>query len=45
VDLDLSKFFDRVHHQRLLERLRQQVRDSRILDLVKRMLTAKSGYA
>jgi len=41
VDLDLSKFFDRVHHQRLLERLRQQVCDSRILDLVKRMLTAK----
>jgi len=41
VDLDLSKFFDRVHHQRLLERLRQRVRDSRILDLVKRMLTAK----
>ena len=31
----------RVHHQRLLERLRQRVRDSRILDLVKRMLTAK----
>ncbi len=41
VDLDLSKFFDRVHHQRLLNRLEQQVHDSRILDLVKRMLTAK----
>jgi RNA-directed DNA polymerase len=41
VDLDLSKFFDRVHHQRLLDRLKQQVHDSRILDLVKRMLTAK----
>ena len=41
VDLDLSKFFDRVHHQRLLERLRQRVHDSRVLDLVKRMLTAK----
>ena len=41
VDLDLSKFFDRVHHQRLLERLRQRVQDSRILDLVKRMLKAK----
>src|SRR6516162_10926511 len=31
----------RVHHQRLLERLRQRVHDSRILDLVKRMLKAK----
>ena len=41
VDLDLSKFFDRVHHQRLLNRLKQQVHDSRILDVVKRMLTAK----
>jgi RNA-directed DNA polymerase len=41
VDLDLSKFFDRVHHQRLLERLRQRVHDPRVLDLVKRMLTAK----
>ncbi|MGH9327092.1 MAG: group II intron reverse transcriptase/maturase [Terriglobia bacterium] len=41
VDLDLSKFFDRVHHQRLLERLRQRVYDSRILDLVKGMLKAK----
>lgn len=41
VDLDLSKFFDRVHHQHLLNRLGQRVRDSRILDLVKRMLTAK----
>jgi RNA-directed DNA polymerase len=41
VDLDLSKFFDRVHHQRLLNRLKQRVHDSRILDVVKRMLTAK----
>ena len=41
VDLDLSKFFDRVHHQRLLSRLGQYVRDTRILALVKRMLKAK----
>jgi RNA-directed DNA polymerase len=41
VDLDLSKFFDRVHHQRLLNRLEQRVHDSRILDAVKRMLTAR----
>jgi hypothetical protein len=31
----------RVHHQRLLNRLKQRVHDSRILDVVKRMLTAK----
>jgi RNA-directed DNA polymerase len=41
VDIDLSKFFDRVHHQRLLSRLGQMVADSRILKLNGRMLKAK----
>ncbi len=41
VDIDLSKFFDRVHHQRLLSRLGQMVADSRILKLIGRMLKAK----
>lgn len=41
VDLDLSKFFDRVNHQRLLNRLGRQVSDGRILQLVHRMLKAK----
>ena len=41
VDIDLSKFFDRVHHQRLLNRLAQRVPDERILKLVHRMLKAK----
>jgi len=41
VDIDLSKFFDRVHHQRLLNRLGQRVADGRILKLVHRMLKAK----
>lgn len=41
VDIDLSKFFDRVHHQRLLNRLGQRVWDGRILKLVHRMLKAK----
>ncbi|MFM9009972.1 MAG: group II intron reverse transcriptase/maturase [Planctomycetota bacterium] len=41
VDIDLSKFFDRVHHQRLLSRLGQRVADSRILKLIGRMLKAK----
>ena len=41
VDLDLSKFFDRVHHQRLLNRLAQRTSDGRILQLIHRMLKAK----
>jgi len=41
VDIDLSKFFDRVNHQRLLNRLGQRVDDGRVLRLVHRMLKAK----
>ena len=41
VDLDLEKFFDRVHHQRLLARLEQRVDDRRLLELIHRMLKAK----
>jgi len=41
VDMDLSKFFDRVHHQRLLARLGQRVADPRVLTLVSRMLKAE----
>ena len=40
VDIDLSKFFDRVHHQRLLSRLGQKVADFRILRLIGQMLKA-----
>ena len=41
VDFDLSKFFDRVNHQRLLNRLGQRVADGRVLKLVHQMLKAK----
>jgi group II intron reverse transcriptase/maturase len=41
VDIDLSNFFDRVNHQRLLDRLAQQVKDRRVLTLIKRMLKAQ----
>lgn len=41
VDMDLAKFFDRVHHQRLLSRLAQRVYDKRLLSLIGRMLKAK----
>jgi len=41
VNIDLSKFFDRVHHQRLLSRLGRRVKDGALLRLVRRMLKAK----
>jgi len=41
VDLDLEKFFDRVHHQRLLSRLELRVKDARLIDLIRQMLKAK----
>ena len=40
VDLDLAKFFDRVHHQRLLARIAERVKDPRIVSLVRLMLKA-----
>lgn len=40
VDIDLSKFFDRVNHQRLLGRLSARIDDGRILKLIHRMLKA-----
>ena len=40
VDMDLEKFFDRVHHQRLMARLAERVEDKRVLVLVGRMLKA-----
>jgi RNA-directed DNA polymerase len=41
VDIDLSKFFDRVNHDRLLSRLEQRVKDRRLIHLIRRMLKAK----
>jgi len=41
VDIDLEKFFDRVHHERLLSRLEQKVKDRRLIVLIRRMLKAK----
>jgi group II intron reverse transcriptase/maturase len=34
VDIDLSKFFDRIHHDRLIARMGQSITDKRILRLV-----------
>lgn len=41
VAIDLSKFFDRVNHQRLLARLAQTVEDKRVLRLIDQFLKAK----
>lgn len=41
VDLDLEKFFDRVNHQRLLDRLGQKTKDRRVLRIVRLMLKAR----
>ncbi len=40
VDMDLSKFFDRVNHDRLLSRLATRIQDKRVLKLIRRYLTA-----
>lgn len=41
VDIDLSRFFDRVHHQRLIARLEQRIDDARVVTLIHQMLKAK----
>ena len=41
VDLDISKFFDHVNHQRLLARVGRQVKDGRVLKLIHGMLKAQ----
>ena len=41
VDIDLSKFFDRVHQDRLMARLRQSIRDTRLLRVIG--ITLRSG--
>jgi len=38
VDMDLSKFFDRVNHDRLMSRLASGIRDKRVLKLIRQYL-------
>jgi RNA-directed DNA polymerase len=40
VDMDLSKFFDRVNHDRLMSRLATRIRDKKVLKLIRRYLSA-----
>jgi len=40
VDIDLEKFFDRVHHDRLMARVATRVKDKRMLHLIRAFLTA-----
>ncbi len=41
VEIDLSKFFDTLNHELLLNLLRKQIQDKRVVDLIKKYL--KSG--
>ncbi len=41
VDVDLERFFDQVHHLRLLDRLERRISDRRLLRLILRLLKAK----
>ena len=40
VDIDLEKFFDRVNHDILMDRLAKRIADTRILRLIRRYLQA-----
>ena len=40
VDIDLEKFFDRVNHDILMERLSRRIEDKRVLKLIRRYLEA-----
>lgn len=40
VDIDLAKFFDRVNHDILMARVARQVKDARVLKLIRRYLEA-----
>ena len=41
VSLDLSKYFDTLNHERLLNLLRRDIKDERVIQIIKRYL--KSG--
>ena len=40
VDIDLEKFFDRVHHDRLMSKLDREIEDKRVLKLIRAYLKA-----
>lgn len=40
VDMDLEKFFDRVHHDKLMARVARVVKDKRVLRLIRKYLEA-----
>ena len=40
VDIDISKFFDRVNHDRLMSRLATRIKDKRVLKLIRSFLTS-----
>jgi RNA-directed DNA polymerase len=45
VDLDLEKFFDTVNHEVLLHRVKQRVKDDRVIRLIRRFLNSGVSIA
>lgn len=40
VDVDIEKFFDRVNHDILMDRVAKRIKDKRVIDLIRRYLTS-----
>src|SRR5690625_859794 len=40
IDIDLEQFFDKVNHDRLMRKLSEKIKDSRVLKLIRRYLQA-----
>ncbi|WP_199558842.1 hypothetical protein [Paenibacillus antibioticophila] len=38
LEIDLSKYFDTLNHELLLDLLRKQIEDKRVIDLIKKYL-------
>lgn len=41
VDIDLDSFFDRINHDRLMSKLMLQIKDERVISLIRRFLSCK----
>jgi RNA-directed DNA polymerase len=44
VDVDLEKFFDRINHDVLIDRLQKRIGDAGVIRLIRAFLNSSSGY-